>query len=227
MAASLRKIKMPKKKPAKVKGNPLQQQIIKALKKQYPKAHCALHFKNPLELLIATQLSAQCTDKRVNQVTKPLFKKYKTAKDYSKAPLTELEKSIKSTGFFRNKARHLKESCTQIERNHGGEVPKDFDSLTELAGVGRKTAHVVMGNAFNISSGIVVDTHVRRLSNRMGFVATNNVQHIELELEVIVPKKHWIQFSHWLIEHGRLVCKARKPDCRLCFLASLCPQKGI
>ena len=225
MAASFRKIKMPKKKSSKAETN--SQQIIKALKRQYPRAYCALHFSNPLELLIATQLSAQCTDKRVNQVTKDLFKKYKTAKDYSKAPLKELEISVKSTGFFRNKARHLKESCTQIEKNHKGEVPKDFDSLTKLAGVGRKTAHVVMGNAFNIPSGVVVDTHVRRLSNRMGFVATNNVHHIERELEVIVPKKHWIQFSHWLIEHGRLVCKARKPDCQLCFLASLCPQKGV
>ena len=204
-----------------------QKQILIALKKEYPKAHCALHFSNPLELLVATQLSAQCTDKRVNQVTKNLFKKYKKAADYAKAPLKDLEKEIKSTGFFRNKARHLKDSCAQIEKNHKGKVPKDFESLTKLTGVGRKTAHVVMGNAFNIPSGIVVDTHVRRLSNRMGFVETENVYHIEKELESLVPKKHWIQFSHWLIEHGRKICTARKPYCGLCLLTSFCPKRNL
>ena len=199
--------------------------ILIAFKKEYAKAHCALHFNNPLELLVATQLSTQCTDKRVNQVTKNLFKKYKKARDYAKAPLKELEGEIKSTGFFRNKARHLKESCAQIEKYHQGRVPKDFENLTKLAGVGRKTAHVVMGNAFNIPSGIVVDTHVRRLSNRMGFVETENVYHIERELENLVPKRDWIQFSHWLIEHGRKICTARKPYCRICFITSLCPKK--
>lgn len=219
---------MSKQKSYSKKGKSFfQKQILIALKKEYPMARCALHFNNPLELLAATQLSAQCTDKRVNQVTKSLFKKYKKAVDYAKAPLKELEKEIKSTGFFRNKARHLKESCAQIEKNHKGKVPKDFESLTKLAGVGRKTAHVVMGNAFNIPSGIVVDTHVRRLSNRMGFVETENVYHIEQELEKLVPKKYWIQFSHWLIEHGRKICTARKPYCGICSFASLCPKKNL
>lgn len=204
-----------------------QKQILSALKKEYSKAHCALHFNNPLELLVATQLSAQCTDKRVNQVTQSLFKKYRKAGDYARASLKELEREIKSTGFFRNKARHLKECCIQIERDHNGEVPKDFESLTKLAGVGRKTAHVVMGNAFNIPSGVVVDTHVRRLANRMGFVETENVYHIERKLESLVPKKQWIQFSHWLIEHGRKICTARKPYCQLCLLTSLCPKNNL
>lgn len=198
--------------------------ILFLLKKHYPSACCALNFKNPLELLVATQLSAQCTDKRVNQVTKTLFKKYKTAKDYAKAPLADLEIAVKSTGFFRNKARHLKESCSQLEKKYKGKVPKDFDKLTGLAGVGRKTAHVVMGNAFNIPSGIVVDTHVKRLSNRMGFVKTKNVNQIEKQLEKQVPKKDWIAFSHWLIEHGRSICPARRPHCSLCFLYKHCPK---
>jgi len=198
--------------------------IIFLLKKHYPSAECALNFKNPLELLVATQLSAQCTDKRVNQVTKKLFKKYKTAKDYAHSKLPDLELDIRSTGFFRNKARHLKETGMALEKNHKGKVPKNFEALTKLPGVGRKTAHVVMGNAFQISSGMVVDTHVRRLSQRMGLVETNNVHQIEKKLESLVPKKHWIVFSHWLIEHGRQLCTARKPHCSLCFLHKLCPK---
>lgn len=202
-------------------------QILSLLKKHYPAASCALHFKNPLELLVATQLSAQCTDKRVNIVTKDLFCKYKAAKDYAKAPINDLETAIKSTGFFRNKARNLKKSCQSLERQHGGKVPKDFDQLTQLAGVGRKTAHVVMGNAFGIPSGVVVDTHVKRLSNRMALVNTNNVHQIEKQLEKLVPKKQWIMFSHWLIEHGRKICTARKPHCSLCFLYKLCPRNKV
>ena len=201
--------------------------ILSLLNKNYPSAHCALNFKNPLELLVATQLSAQCTDKRVNLVTQTLFKKYKTAKDYAKAPIKELEKAVQSTGFFRNKARNLKQSCQTLEKSYKGQVPKNFEQLTELAGVGRKTAHVVMGNAFQISSGVVVDTHVKRLSNRMGLVNTENVHQIERELEQLVPKKKWIIFSHWLIEHGRKICSARKPLCSLCFLYKHCPKKKI
>ena len=219
------KISTPIKKKKKLSPN--QQQILKALKKHYPEARCALHFKNPLQLLVATQLSAQCTDKRVNQVTPRLFQKYKSAKDYAKAPLRELEGYIKSTGFFRNKARNLKTAGRQIQTRHKGRVPKDFESLVRLAGVGRKTAHVVMGTAFQVPSGVVVDTHVRRLSGRMGFVNTENVARIERELEALIPKKHWIPFSHWLIEHGRRICRARRPDCRLCFLADRCPKKGL
>lgn len=201
--------------------------ILSLLKKHYSLAHCALNFKNPLELLIATQLSAQCTDKRVNLVTKDLFRKYKLAKDYAQAPIGDLEKAVKSTGFFRNKARNLKKSCESLEKLHKGEVPRDFVQLTQLAGVGRKTAHVVMGNAFQISSGIVVDTHVKRLSNRMGFVHTDNVHQIEKQLEKWIPKKDWIQFSHWMIEHGRQICTARKPYCSLCFLYKVCSRKNI
>ena len=196
--------------------------ILSLLKKHYPSAHCALNFKNPLELLVATQLSAQCTDKRVNLVTKKLFKKYKKAKDYALSQLSELELDVKSTGFYRNKARHLKQTGMSLEKNHKGKVPKDFEALTQLPGVGRKTAHVVMGNAFQIPSGIVVDTHVRRLSQRMGFVKTNNVHQIEKKLETLVPQKNWIVFSHWLIEHGRKLCTARKAHCSLCFLAKHC-----
>ena len=202
-------------------------QILSMLKKNYPSAQCALHFNNPLELLVATQLSAQCTDKRVNIVTKDLFRKYKKAKDYAKASLKDLEKAVKSTGFFRNKARNLKKTGQSLEKDYGGEVPEDFERLTRLAGVGRKTAHVVMGNAFGISSGVVVDTHVKRLSNRMALVHTSNVHHIEKNLEKLVPKKNWIVFPHWMIEHGRRICTARKPHCSLCFLYKLCPRNGL
>ena len=198
--------------------------IIRSLQKLYPSARCSLDFKNPLELLIAARLSAQCRDERVNRVTKTLFKKYKTAKDFAKAPLPELERDIKSTGFFRAKARQLKEMARQMEERHKGSPPKDFKSLTRLSGIGRKTAHVVMGNGFHIPSGIVVDTHVRRLANRMGLVKTGNVLHIEKQLQRIIPKKYWIVFSHYLIFHGRSVCKARKPACSKCLLAELCPK---
>lgn len=201
--------------------------ILSLLKKNYPHARCALNFKNSLELLVATQLSAQCTDKRVNIVTNSLFQKYKKAKDYAKAPLKDLEKAVKSTGFFRNKARNLKNTGQSLEKYHNGEVPRNFDQLTQLAGVGRKTAHVVMGNAFQIPSGVVVDTHVKRLSNRMFLTDTNNVQQIEKKLEQLVPKKDWILFSHWMIEHGRNICLARKPRCSLCFLYKLCPRNKI
>ena len=198
--------------------------IIKIFKKKYTKIRSELHFANPLETLIATQLSAQCTDKRVNIVTKDLFKKYKSAKEYSKAPLKELEEVIKSISFFRNKARHIKESCKIIESQYKGKVPKDFKKLNELPGVGRKTANVVMGNAFHFPSGVVVDTHVRRLSNRMGLVATQNVDSIEEELGKIIPKEDWISFSHWLQHHGRVICTARKMHCSICSLGKLCPK---
>ncbi|MBC6415723.1 MAG: endonuclease III [Bdellovibrionales bacterium] len=197
--------------------------ILFLLKKNYPTAHCALNFTNPLELLVATQLSAQCTDKRVNQVTQKLFKKYKTAKDYAQSKLPELEQDIKSTGFFRNKARHLKETGLKLEKEHKGIVPKNFKQLTELPGVGNKTAHVVMGNAFHIPSGVVVDTHVKRLSQRMALVETKSVQQIEKKLETLIPKKYWIIFSHWFIEHGRKICTARKTHCSICFLHKNCP----
>ena len=198
--------------------------IIRALKKRYPDAKCSLNYKNPLELLVATQLSAQCTDKRVNIVTKDLFKKYKKARDYARASLTDLEKDVKSTGFYKNKAKNLKKTGESLEKDHGGEVPEDFESLTKLSGVGRKTAHVVMGNAFNLASGVVVDTHVKRLSNRLGLVKSENPDIIEKKLCEIIPKKDWILFSHLLIELGREICLARKPHCGICFLSKLCPR---
>ncbi len=211
-------------------GQPEQKRISRALqllKKHYPKARCALDFKNPLELLIAAQLSAQCTDKRVNIVTKSLFKSYKTARDYARAPLKKLEAAVHSTGFFRNKARNIKKACQELERHYKGRPPADFEKLTGLAGVGRKTAHVVMGNGFGLPSGIVVDTHVKRLSNRLGFAQTANVLHIERGLEKLIPKKDWIMLSHYLIEHGRQICLARRPRCGICFLSELCPKRGV
>ena len=198
--------------------------ILQLLKKNYPSAKCTLNFKNPLELLVATQLSAQCTDKRVNQVTKTLFRKYKTSKDYALAPVSDLEEAVRSTGFYRNKARNLKKTGQNLVKLHKGKVPGDFEKLTQLPGVGSKTAHVVMGNAFGIPSGVVVDTHVKRLSNRLGLVQTSNVHQIEKRLEELIPKKNWILFSHWLIEHGRKVCTARKAFCSLCFLYKQCPK---
>ena len=200
--------------------------IITLFEKRYPTARCALNFRNPLELLVATQLSAQCTDKRVNEVTKKLFVVCKTAEDYADIPLKKLEQLIQSTGFFRNKAKNIQRACQTLVRLYKGRVPEDFEKLVALAGVGRKTAHVVMGNAFQQPSGMVVDTHIKRLSNRMGLVKTPNVFHIERALSDIVPKKHWIQFSHWMIAHGRTLCPARRPRCSLCFLFELCPKQG-
>ena len=200
---------------------------LRLFKKHYPKAECALRFKNALELLIATQLSAQCTDKRVNIVTKKLFKAYKTAGSYARAPLRELEAAIHSTGFYRNKARNIKKACQALEKLYGGRPPADFEKLIGLAGVGRKTAHVVMGNGFGRPSGIVVDTHVKRLSGRLGFAESANVLHIERGLEKLIPKKDWIQFPHYMIEHGRQICLARRPRCGLCFLSEICPKNGV
>jgi len=199
--------------------------LVTELAAHYPEAHCALQFTNPLELLIATILSAQCTDERVNRVTAQLFKKYPTAQKYATAPVAELEEAIHSTGFFRNKAKNIRACCEVIAREYRGQVPRTLEELTALPGVGRKTANVVLGNAFAIASGIVVDTHVTRLCNRLGLVKTEDAVKIERELVELVPVEHWIQFSHWLIQHGRTVCSARKPDCKQCFLAPICPQR--
>lgn len=201
--------------------------IIQQLDREYPNAHCALDHSNPVELLIATILSAQCTDERVNIVTKKLFQTYRTPKDYAEAPLKDLEQAVKSTGFFRNKAKAIKEMSRILIDQHGGQVPKNMDSLRALPGVGRKTANVVLGNAFNIASGVVVDTHVGRLSRRLGLTSAQSPEAVERDLEQIVPKKDWIQFSHWLIWHGRATCKARKPQCLQCCILELCPQKGV
>ena len=201
--------------------------IIAALQRTYPDAHCELNFSNPLQLLVATILSAQCTDKRVNLVTTELFKKYRSAKDFADAPLAAIEAAVKTTGFFRNKAKNLKACCAALVERFGGAVPRTMDELHALAGVGRKTANVVLGNAFGINVGMVVDTHVTRLSNRLGLTKQTNAVKIEQELMQLVPQKSWTLFSHWLIWHGRRRCMARKPDCVNCEIKKLCPQIGV
>jgi endonuclease III len=201
--------------------------ICAALQRIYPAAHCELNFSNPLQLLIATILSAQCTDKRVNIVTTELFKKYRTAQDFADAPLAEIEAAVRTTGFFRNKAKNLKACCVALVEKFGGEVPRTMDELHALAGVGRKTANVVLGNAFGINVGVVVDTHVTRLCNRLGLTQLTDAVKLEQELMQLVPSNDWTLFSHWLIWHGRRRCDARKPDCANCEIKKLCPQIGV
>lgn len=201
--------------------------IIAGLRKAYPDAHCELNHSNPLQLLIATILSAQCTDKRVNMVTVDLFKKYRSAADFAKADLSELEQDIKTTGFYRNKARSIKTCCQALVRKHGGAVPNRMEELIELGGVGRKTANVVLGNAFGINVGVVVDTHVARLSMRLGLTTETDPVKIEQALMKLVPQDQWTLFSHLLIWHGRRRCYARSPDCPDCEVRSLCPQIGV
>jgi len=201
--------------------------IIAALRQTYPAAHCELDFANPLQLLVATILSAQCTDKRVNLVTRALFKKYRTASDYAKAPRVELEQAIKSAGFFHNKAKNIQAGCAALVEKFGGQVPRTMDELTSLAGVGRKTANVVLGNAFDLNAGVVVDTHVARLSQRLGLTLETDAEKIEAALMPLVPQSQWALFSHWLIWHGRRRCAARKPDCANCEIKKLCPQIGV
>jgi len=203
------------------------ERIIAILRQAYPNAHCELNFSNPLQLLIATILSAQCTDKRVNLVTADLFKKYRRAKDFVDVPVADLEAAIKTAGFFRNKAKNIQACCATLVEKFGGEVPKTMEELNALAGVGRKTANVVLGNAFDINVGVVVDTHVTRLSNRLGLVKGTDAVKIEQELIKLVPQPQWTLFSHWLIWHGRRRCFARKPDCPGCELRGLCPQMGV
>ena len=202
-------------------------QLLDVWPKVYPDAHCELDFKNPLELLIATILSAQCTDKRVNMVTPALFKKYRTAADYAKARQLELERAIRSTGFFRNKAKSIRAATSTIDKKFGGKVPDSMEQLRELPGVGRKTANVVLGNAFGKNEGIVVDTHVARLSQRLGLTKQKDAEKIERDLIKLVPRKHWTNWSHWLIWHGRRRCYARKPDCGHCEVFRLCPSGKI
>ena len=196
-------------------------QIVKGLNRAYPQARCSLLFKNPLELLIATILSAQCTDKRVNEVTKPLFKKYKTPQDYAKAPLADLEEDIRSTGFFHNKAKNIQGCCRDLVKRHHGKVPQTMEELVALPGIGRKTANVVLGNAFGIP-GIVVDTHLGRIAQRLGLTREKDPVKIEFALMPLIPEKHWTIFSHQMIEHGRSLCTARAPQCPACFLRSFC-----
>lgn len=202
-------------------------QIIAALRRTYPTAYCELNHASPLELLISTILSAQCTDKRVNMVTPVLFKKFRSAADFANAGLTELEQDIKTTGFYRNKAKNIQACCGKLVEHHAGEVPRTMEELTQLDGVGRKTANVVLGNAFGINVGVVVDTHVARLSRRLGLTRQEDPEKIERELMKLVPQPEWAMFSHWLIWHGRRRCDARKPDCEGCEIRKLCPRVGV
>ncbi len=197
--------------------------IVATLRDQYPGAKCSLDFSTPLELLVATMLSAQCTDERVNVVTKSLFKKYRSADDYASANPEELEQDVKQTGFYRNKAKHIREASRLIGERYDGEVPRAMEELITLPGVARKTANVVMGNAYGIVEGVVVDTHVGRISRRLGLTASDDPVKVEQDLMALLPQSDWLDFSHMLIMHGRMICQARKPLCAECALSSLCP----
>lgn len=197
------------------------QDILKLLEQHYPAAHCTLDFVNPLELLVSTVLSAQCTDERVNLVTPEVFKKYPTAADYAAAPLVDLEEAFHSTGFFRQKAKSIKQICQVLVEKFGGQIPPSLEELVKLPGIGRKTANVILGNAFGIP-GIVVDTHVGRVSQRLGLTINKDPVKIEFDLMALMPEAQWTIFSHQLIIHGRQICSAKKPKCPSCFLLSHC-----
>jgi endonuclease-3 len=201
--------------------------VLRALKRDYADATCALRFETALDLLIATILSAQCTDERVNVVTRKLFARYRTAADYAAARLAALERAVRSTGFFRNKAKAIKRCCRELVESHGGEVPRDMDQLVRLPGVGRKTANVVLGTAFGIATGVVVDTHVGRLSRRLGMTREKDAVKIEQDLMEQLPCREWIDFSHRMIHHGRRVCSARRPNCEGCRMRRFCPRIGV
>ena len=202
-------------------------EILRLLAKTYPNVTCALEHKSAFELLVATILSAQCTDERVNMVTPALFEKYPTPAKLAAAPQSAVEKIIKSTGFFRAKANSLRGMAKALVEQHGGEMPRTLEELVEMPGVGRKTANVVLGTAFGLPTGVVVDTHVKRLSFRLGLTQSTNPEQIERELMELIPKKEWINFSHRLIHHGRRICIARKPKCLECPLLPVCPRDGL
>jgi len=212
---------------AATKNKKRARQIINLLKREYPAAECALVHDTPFELLIATILSAQCTDERVNIVTKDLFARYPTPAALAAVPIPRLEKLIQSTGFFRNKAKNIHACCVRLVEEHGGEVPAEMEKLVHLPGVGRKTANVVLGTAFCIVSGVVVDTHVTRLSQRLGLTQHEDAVKIERDLMEQIPRDEWIDFSHRLIWHGRRICKARRPLCGSCVLERICPKIGV
>lgn len=201
--------------------------VVRRLARSYPNAQCALVHSSPVELLIATILSAQCTDQRVNLVTQTLFRDFPSAEAYATAPQAKLERAIRSTGFFRNKAKSIRACCKALADEHGGQVPKDLDALVRLPGIGRKTANVVLGTAYGIPSGVVVDTHVGRLARRLGLSVHKDPDKVEQDLMACLPKKEWIDFSHRMIHHGRQVCSARKPNCDECSLNDICPRVGI
>ena len=200
------------------------EKIIAELKTAFPDARCSLDYDTPLQLLIATILSAQCTDERVNAVTKELFQVYATAESFAEAPQAEIEDLIRSTGFFRNKAKSIRACCRALVDHHGGRVPDSMESLTALAGVGRKTANVVLGNAFGKEEGVVVDTHVGRISNHLRLTRQKDPVKVEQDLMKVVPRDEWTLFSHLLIRHGRKTCRARKPDCASCPVSAECPS---
>lgn len=200
--------------------------IIQRLWRHHPDARCALEHRNPLELLVATILSAQCTDERVNQVTKSLFRKYRTAEDYANADPEQFEQEIRSTGFFHNKTKSILAMARALVERHGGEVPQTMEELVQLPGVGRKTANVVLGTAFGKNEGIVVDTHVQRIARRLGLTRHSDPLKIEQDLMRLVPRRQWTRFGHTLIHHGRRICQARKPKCEICPVNDLCPSAG-
>jgi len=208
-------------------GRDLGAAVARRLAKGYPQAHCSLDFASPFQLLIATILSAQCTDKRVNAVTGGLFARWPTAAALAAASQAEVEAVIRSTGFFRAKAKNIRGCCEALMERHGGEVPRTLEELVRLPGVGRKTANVVLGSGFGLPSGVVVDTHVGRISRRLGLTRHADAVRAERDLIAAIPKSHWIAFSHRLIEHGRTVCTARRPQCEDCSLADLCPRVGV
>lgn len=199
-------------------------EIIKRLNEEYPNARIVLKYSNPLELLIAVILSAQCTDKKVNEVTQELFKKYKSVYDYANVPLEELEKDIRPTGFYRNKAKNIKGAANMLIEDFGGEIPSIMEEITKLPGVARKTANVVLGNAFGVVEGIAVDTHVKRLAGRLNLSKNRDPEKIERDLMDIVPRDNWFRLTYLLIEHGRAVCDAKKPKCDICVLNDICPS---
>jgi endonuclease-3 len=211
-------------KPAPLRRRAVQ--INSALAELYPDAHCALHYANPLQLLIATILSAQCTDERINKVTPALFARYPNAAAYAAADIAELERLIQSAGFFRNKARNIQACCQMLVVQHAGQVPRTMEELVPLPGVGRKTANVILGNAFDVP-GIPVDTHVGRLSRRLGLTQHDDPVKVESDLMTLLPKKEWTMFSHRMIFHGRQVCQSRKPKCEECILNKICPKIGV
>ncbi len=198
--------------------------ILPILKKAYPNAHCSLDHHDPLQLIVATILSAQCTDDRVNLVTKNLFKKYRTARDYAKAPAEQMEQDIKSTGFYRNKTKAIRAMAQSLIEKHGGKVPGTMEALVDLAGVGRKTANVVLGNAFGKNEGVVVDTHVGRLAGRLKLTRHTDPVKIEQDLMQVIPREDWALFAHLMIYHGRAICQARKPRCPECPIRDYCPS---
>ncbi len=226
-SAKPRRAKAPARRESAAAQEERALEILRRLRAAYPEARCALDHQTPLELLVATILSAQCTDKRVNEVTPALFRRFPDAQAYAAAPIAELERMVQSTGFFRNKARALRGLGQALLAEHGGEVPAEMEALRRLPGVGRKTANVVLGNAFGKNEGVVVDTHVGRLARRLGLTRHDDPEKVERDLMQLVPRRHWALWAHLLIFHGRQVCLARKPRCAECVLADRCPSAEV